>query len=65
VTLTHAPILTPPQGSEPLYLYAAASTQVVSIVIVVEHTEEGHSLPVQRPGYYISEVLYETKARYP
>jgi hypothetical protein len=38
---------------------------VVSAVIVVEHTEEGHALPVQRPVYYISEVLSETKARYP
>jgi hypothetical protein len=38
---------------------------VVSAVIVVERTEEGHSLPVQRPVYYISEVLSETKARYP
>jgi hypothetical protein len=31
----------------------------------VESTEEGHTLPVQRPVYYISEVLSETKARYP
>jgi hypothetical protein len=38
---------------------------VVSTVIVVERTEEGHALPVQRPVYYISEVLSETKARYP
>jgi ribonuclease HI len=38
---------------------------VVSAVIVVECTEEGHTLPVQRPVYYISEVLSETKARYP
>jgi hypothetical protein len=37
---------------------------VVSAVIVVERTEEGHALPVQRPVYYISEVLSETKARY-
>jgi hypothetical protein len=43
----------------------AATTQVVSTVIVVERTEEGHALPVQRPVYYISEVLSETKARYP
>jgi hypothetical protein len=34
-TLAHAPILTPPQGGEPLYLYVAATTQVVSTVIVV------------------------------
>jgi hypothetical protein len=32
---------------------------------MVERTEEGHALPVQRPVYYISEVLSETKARYP
>jgi hypothetical protein len=63
--LAHAPILTPPQGGEPLYLYVAATTQVVSAVIVVERTEEGHTLPVQRPVYYVSEVLSETKARYP
>jgi hypothetical protein len=65
VTLAHAPILTPPRGDEPLYLYVAATTQVVSAVIVEERTEEGHALPVQRPMYYISEVLSETKARYP
>jgi hypothetical protein len=65
VTLTHAPILTPPQGGEPLYLYVAATTQVVNAVIIVERTEEGHSLPVQSLVYYISEVLSETKAQYP
>jgi hypothetical protein len=64
-TLAHAPILTPPQDGEPLYLYVAATTQVVNTVIVVEHMEEGHALPVQRPVYYISEVLSETKTRYP
>jgi hypothetical protein len=64
-TLAHAPILTPPRGGEPLYLYVAATTQVVSAVIVVERAEEGHALPVQRPVYYVSEVLSETKARYP
>jgi hypothetical protein len=55
----------PPRDGEPLYLYVAATTQVVSAVIVVERTEEGHALPVQRPVYYISEVLSETKAHYP
>jgi hypothetical protein len=64
-TLAHAPILTPPQGGEPLYLYVAATTQVVSAVIVVERTEEGHALPVQTHVYYISEMLSETKAWYP
>jgi hypothetical protein len=64
-SLTHAPILTPPQDGEPLQLYVAATTQVVSAVIVVERTEEGHTLPVQRPVYYISEVLSDTKTLYP
>jgi hypothetical protein len=64
-TLAHAPILTPSQDDEPLYLYIAATTQVVSAVIVVERAEEGHALSVQRPVYYISEVLSETKERYP
>jgi hypothetical protein len=65
VTLAHAPILTPPRRGEPLYLYIAATTQVVTAVIVVERTKEGHTLPVQMPVYYISKVLSETKARYP
>jgi ribonuclease HI len=65
VKLTHALIPTPPQEGEPLYLYVAATTHVVSAVIVVERTEEGHALPVQRPVYYISEVLSDTKMRYP
>jgi len=64
-SLTSAPILTPPMDGEPLYLYVAATTQVVSAVIVVERQEEGHALPVQRPVYFISEVLSETKTRYP
>jgi hypothetical protein len=63
--LAHAPILMPPQDGEPLYLYVAATTQVVSALIIVERMEEKHALPVQRPVYYISEVLSETKARYP
>ena len=38
---------------------------MVSAVIVVERQEEGHALPIQRPAYYIREVLSETKTRYP
>jgi hypothetical protein len=29
-----------------MYLYVAATTQVVSAIIVVESTEVGHTLPV-------------------
>ena len=32
---------------------------------MVERQDEGHALPVQRPVYFINEVLSETKARYP
>jgi hypothetical protein len=35
------------------------------MAIVVERAEEGHALPVQRPVYFISEVLSKTKVRYP
>jgi ribonuclease HI len=46
-------------------IYVVVATQVVSAAIVVERREEGHALPVQRPVYFISEVLSETKIRYP
>jgi hypothetical protein len=49
---------------EPLLLYVTANTQVVSVAVVVERREEGHTLPVQRLVYFISEVLSETKIRY-
>jgi hypothetical protein len=45
-TLAHVSILTPLQDGEPLYLYITVTIQVVSIVIVVERTEQGHALPV-------------------
>jgi hypothetical protein len=63
--LTNAPILVPPATGEALLIYVAATTQVVSTAIVVERREEGHTLLVQRPVYFISEVLSETKIRYP
>ena len=63
--LTTAPILVPPRPVEPLLLYVAATTQVVSAAVVVERPEEGHALPIQRPVYFISEVLSDTKVRYP
>jgi hypothetical protein len=37
---------------------------MVSTAIVVERQEDGHAYPVQRPIYFLSEVLSESKARY-
>jgi hypothetical protein len=45
-TLSNSPILVPPTSGEPLLLYVAATTQVVSAVLVVERVEEGHALLV-------------------
>jgi ribonuclease HI len=63
--LTSAPILVPPAAGEALLIYVAATTQVVSAAIVVERREEEHALLVQGSVYFISEVLSETKIRYP
>jgi hypothetical protein len=34
------------------------------MVLVAEREEEGQTYPIQRPMYYMSEVLAETKTRY-
>ena len=62
--LTKAPILVPPTDGEPLLLYIAATTQVVSAALVVEQEEEGHALKVKRHVYFISKVLSNSKTRY-
>jgi hypothetical protein len=51
-TLSNSPILVPLTRGEPLLLYVAATTQVVSTVLVIERAEEGHALLVQRPVYF-------------
>ena len=63
--LTKALILVPPIDGEPLLLYFTATMQVVSAALVVEREEEGHTLKVQRPMYFISEVLSDSKTHYP
>ena len=64
-SLTSAPILIAPERGEPLLLYIAASNHVVSAALVVEREESGHQLKVQRPVYFIGEVLTDPKVRYP
>ena len=63
--LTSPPVLTSPTPGEPLLLYVAATNQVVSAALVVERQEADRSLKVQRPVYFISEVLGDSKTRYP
>ncbi|KAK1679558.1 hypothetical protein QYE76_040406 [Lolium multiflorum] len=64
-TILTPPILVAPKDKEPLLLYIAATPQVVSTVLVVEREEEGKLHGVQRPVYFISEVLSPSKQRYP
>jgi hypothetical protein len=62
--LSTSPVLVTPCEKEPMMLYIATTNQVVSSALVVEHAEEGKAHGVQRPVYYLSEVLLPTKQRY-
>ena len=63
--LAEPSVLAAPVEKEPLLLYVAANSGAVSVAIVVERKEAGKEHPVQRPVYYVSEVLIESKQRYP
>jgi hypothetical protein len=58
-------VLVAPDEKEPLLLYIVATHQVVSTVLVVERNKEGKAHGVQRPVYFLSEVLSPSKQRYP
>ena len=57
--LTSSPVLTPPKKYEDMMMYITATSTMISTTIVVEREEEGRVYKVQRPVYYISEVLSE------
>ena len=63
--LTNPPVLVQPMPEEPLLLYIAETSHVVSTAIIVERQEERHIQKVQRPVYFVSKVLGESKIRYP
>ena len=63
--LASNPILAALKVGKPMFLYISATHQVVSAVLVVEREEEGHKFPLQKPVYYVSEVLTPCKSRYP
>ena len=62
--LHHTPILAAPAEKEPLLLYIATTSRSVSTVMVVERPEKGKIQAVQRPVYYLSEVLSASKQNY-
>lgn len=62
--LVSSPVLTPPYTEEDMLLYIATTNMVVSATIIVEREEEGSVYKVQRPVYYVSEVLSDSKTRY-
>lgn len=57
--LTSTPVLVSPKPGETLLVYLAATPQAVSAVLVIEREN------IQRPVYYVSEVLHGPKERYP
>jgi hypothetical protein len=63
--LQSPPIITAPLPGEDLLLYIVVKTHVVSSAIVVERSGEGHVFGVQRPMYFVSEVLSKSKVWYP
>ena len=60
-----APILAAPIEKETMMLYIAATNRVISAVMVVERPEKDKAQLIQRPIYYISEVLSVSKHNYP
>lgn len=65
ILLSTHPVLAAPYSKESLLLYITTTNQVVSTVLTVEREEEGKAYKIERPVYYVSEVLTPSKQRYP
>jgi hypothetical protein len=63
--LQSPPVLTALLPGEDLLLYIEATTHVISSAIIVGRSEEDRAFGVQRPVYFVSEVLSESKVQYP
>ena len=57
--------MTAPRPDETLLIYIVVTSHVISIAIAIEREEARHAYKVQRPIYFISEVLNEPKTRCP
>lgn len=55
------PVLAELEHDKAILLYISATTYVVSTIMVIEREEPGHAHKVQRPMYYISKVLSDSK----
>jgi hypothetical protein len=62
--VTKTPILVAPNKEEPLILYVVATTQVVSVAIVLERKVECHIQTIRQPVYFLSQILAKRKTRY-
>jgi dsDNA-binding SOS-regulon protein len=63
--LSTSPVLITQRSREPMLLYIAATSRVVSTVMVVKREEAGKVHSAQCHVYYLSEVLTPAKQRYP
>jgi hypothetical protein len=62
--ISKPPVLALSEPDETLHLYVVATTQVISVTLVVEREEPRHVYKVQRIVYYINKVLSDCETRY-
>jgi hypothetical protein len=62
--LTSSPTLVDLEPHENLHIYISATSNVVSVAIVIERGEPETNRMVQYPVYFISKVLSDSKTQY-